>query len=211
MLGKAQSKEFPPEAERVMREFSVHVSAQPKPVTGKTLFDTFFSGLAFGAAPSATGAIPAAVEILKTCHWDLGERFFPLKDWSRGWWVDGFYWDAYHLTGAICGGLEKPFSLQAEANLAGAHMIGRFDFTPAGKSGGAWSFAGSMDSFPVTASGSFQTEGVEEGSPSINMGPGKWSITFPFLGTMPLGAGGDHLVKTETIWLEPATDECLGG
>ncbi len=211
VLGKAQSKEFPPDAERVMREFSVHVSAQPKAVTGKTIFDTFFAGLSFGAAPSATGAIGAAVDILKTCHWDLGERFFPLKDWSRGWRVDGFYWDAYRVTGTICGGLDKPFSLQAEASLAGVPMIGRFAFTPAGKSGGVWNFAGSFMGYPATASGSFQTEGVEEGSPSIRMGPGRWTVDIPRIGTVPIGEGGDHLDKIETIWLEPAAEECLGG
>lgn len=82
VLGKTQSTEIPDDADPVMREFSLHISAQPEATTGNTIFNTFFESLSFWAKPSASGLISAVVEILKTFHVDLGERIFRLQDWS---------------------------------------------------------------------------------------------------------------------------------
>jgi hypothetical protein len=122
--------------------------------------------------------------------------------------VEGVYWDAYHLTGTICNGLDKPFVLEADANLAGAHMVGQFTLTPMGASGGNWSFSGAMEGLPVSASGNFSMEGVAGGAPAVSMGGGSWTITPPLVGSMPLGPGGEHLGTIERIELEPVIEEC---
>jgi hypothetical protein len=83
MLGKAQRRDLPDSVLPYMTEFSIHVSAQPEAVTANTLFNIFFSGLTFGAAPGASDAATSAMTIAKTFHWSLGEHFFRLKDWAE--------------------------------------------------------------------------------------------------------------------------------
>lgn len=211
VIGKAQRREIPDEAEPILREFSIHVSAQPEAVTGTTLFNVFWSGLSFGVSPSGPGLISGAVEILKTFHWDLGEHFYRLQDWSLGGWrVDGFYWAAYHVTGTICNGLDQPFTLHADGGSI-TLIVGDFTLTPTSENGGDWTFSGFHSALlPVNGTGTFAIEGVAEGAPVIRMGGGTWTITGPPVGTVPLGYGGQHLGIIDSIALEPASDECLG-
>lgn len=207
--GCRQKRNFPDEAPPYMREFSIYVSGQPEAVTGETIANIFFGGLSFGAAPSAQALINAILDIVKTFHWDLGEHTYRLRDWSTGWRVDGVYWSAYQLTGAICSGFDKPFTLHADGSRV-TSIVGNFTLTPAGETSGTWTFNGALGGgLPVNGSGVFEMAGVAEEAPVIRMGVGLWTVTAPMLGTMPLGPGGEHLDFIETIILEPATDECL--
>ena len=122
--------------------------------------------------------------------------------------VDGTYWGAYHLTGVICS-LEKSFTLQAQANLAGVAATGAFSFTP-DAGGGSWRYAGVMTGFATySGNGRYQLAGGGTESPSLEMDPGNgtWMAVVPIVGTGPLGAGGNHLDVSQTITTTP-TEPC---
>lgn len=78
--GCRQKHEIPEGAQPMMREFTIHVSAQPEAITGDTIANVFFSGLSFGAG-DREALISGIIDIVKTFHWDLGEHSYPLKDW----------------------------------------------------------------------------------------------------------------------------------
>jgi hypothetical protein len=78
--GCRQKQEIPEDAQPMMREFTIRVSAQPEAITGDTIANVFFSGLSFGAG-DREALISGIVDIVKTFHWDLGEHPYPLKDW----------------------------------------------------------------------------------------------------------------------------------
>jgi hypothetical protein len=127
--------------------------------------------------------------------------------------VDGVYWGAYHLTGLVCK-LDKPFTLNSEANLGGAAATGAFKFTPSGRTGGTWSFAGLMEGLQYNASSTYELAGLTVGAPVIVMNPGSnWTITVlapvQVAGTYPLG-GGTHLgsesARIDLVAVE--TNEC---
>ena len=121
--------------------------------------------------------------------------------------VDGTYWGAYHLTGAICS-LENTFALQAQNPLAAS---GVFTFTPANSSGGSWSFSGVLLGIaPVTANGTYQLAGVESGTPQLLMDPGNgtWVAQMPYIGAVPMGPGGNHLEVPQTITMTQTTESC---
>ena len=123
--------------------------------------------------------------------------------------ADGVYWGAYHLSGLVCA-LDRPFTLNAEANLGGAAATGAFKFAPSGRTGGTWSFAGSMDGLPYNGSSTYELEGLTFGTPVIVMNPGSnWTISAPGLGTFPLGEGahlGGESARIDLTAIE--TNEC---
>jgi hypothetical protein len=114
MIGAAQKRELPKGAQPYIREFSIKVSGQPTAVTATTLFDIFFAGLTFGVSPSTGGLVGAAVEIAKTIKWDLGEHFFPLRDWAS-------YKMRMELIGILpasaLGGLDGQFTIDGLAEI----------------------------------------------------------------------------------------------
>ena len=114
--------------------------------------------------------------------------------------VDGTYWDKYQLTGVICS-LEKPFTLQAKANLAGALASGVFSFTPDETVGGTWRYAGVIEGFAsYSGNGRYQLNGAGTESPALQMDPGNgtWLAQIPRIGVGPLG-NGNHLEVQQTI------------
>ncbi|MCL4535001.1 MAG: hypothetical protein M1370_07585 [Bacteroidetes bacterium] len=201
--GKGQRTYLPAQAKPISREFSIHVRGQPEAVTGNTIANTFFDSLTFWAAPSGLGLVSPAVDIAKTFHYDLGEFVFPLKDWATGFRVDQAYGEG-HITGTICSGLDKPFTLKFVAQPPGTGpMTGTFTFTPSGKSGGTWSYTGGVQDVPVTntGTGGYKVAGEAEGLPNIEMAGGQWTTTTPIGSHSSAG-------RTEFLSLEPATEEC---
>lgn len=121
--------------------------------------------------------------------------------------VDGTYWDRYQLTGVICS-LEKPFTLQAQANLAGVAASGVFSFTPDETVGGSWRYAGVMAGFAsYSGNGRYQLNGAGTESPALQMDPGHgtWQVQTP-VGTSNFD-GGNHLEVQQTITTTP-TEPC---
>lgn len=121
--------------------------------------------------------------------------------------VDGTYWRAYHLTGVICD-LEKPFTLQAQANLAGAGASGVFSFTPDDTVGGTWRYAGVIVGLAsYSGNGRYQLNGAGTESPALQMDPGNgtWVAQTP-VGTS-IFDGGNHLDVQQTITTTP-TEPC---
>ncbi len=122
--------------------------------------------------------------------------------------VDGVYWRTDHLTGIVCA-LDRPFTLKAEQNRGGAPGVGEFVFTPAGAGGGSWKYAGTLCApdgcVTVNGSGTYQMEGVADGTPVIRVNPGSWTVTAPVVGTV---ASGQYIDRVEQIRLEPATEGC---
>lgn len=209
MLGKAQPHNLPDDSEAYMREFSIEVAAQPEAVTGNTLANIFFGGLTFGIAPGGPGLISSAIDISKGFHWDLGEYVFNIKDWRTGYVVDGEYWGGYYITGVICEGIEKPFTLHADGSVVST-ITGDYAMTPSGLTGGAWTFSGATTSnFLIHAAGTYTVQGVDEGVPRLLYEDGTWLTTVPLVGDIPLGEGGKHIdAAYKPIELLPANNEC---
>lgn len=116
--------------------------------------------------------------------------------------VDQPFGDGGRISGVICSGLDKPISLNFEAASVG--LVGVLTLTPSGNGRGTYSYSGYLKSGGVTDKGvgNFRIEGVEKGTPVIQMDAGEWSQTTEGFGTI----SGDS--SPETILLEPTTDEC---
>ncbi len=106
------------------------------------------------------------------------------------------------LSGVICSELDEPFSLTFENDSAG--LVGVLTFTPSGNGRGTYSYSGYLKSGGVTNEGvgNFRIEGVEKGTPVIQMDAGEWSQTTAGFGTI------STFGRPETILLEPVTNEC---
>ena len=58
LFGAPQKRQIPETAKEQMKEFSVHVKAQPEETNLNSMLNIFFGGLTFGAAPSKAGGSP---------------------------------------------------------------------------------------------------------------------------------------------------------
>ena len=149
VLGAPQKKDVPEIADPVKKEFSVTVKAQPEEAGLNTIANLFFDGLSFGAAPGSAGGLSALVDLLKTFSYDMGEYYFDLQDWQRGYVIDASL-GPVHFYGKICDGLDQPFNLQE--SVAGQYNA-TFSFTPSGVSGGSWTMDGMWEDGNTTISG----------------------------------------------------------
>jgi len=120
VTGKARTKEVERNAKPKLREFSIHVEAQPGAVGGRNLFETFFAGFGFGLGGSRGGdLVSGAIEVAKTMHWSMGEHSFVMRDWDLGAYQFDFTgretftsplgpgWIRYHYQGLLCPGEER--------------------------------------------------------------------------------------------------------
>ena len=134
LIGAAQPHKLSDRAKPVMREFSVIVSAQVAPIDLAHMLKVFQagSGVSIGGVnlqgenrgltdPQVstsgkatlnfiTKALSAALVILETIHYDLGEFTFNVQDWdTHGWSVSG-QTGAVTYVGIICD-VEVPFTV----------------------------------------------------------------------------------------------------
>ena len=141
VFGAPQKRDIPQSAQKVKKEFSVLVTAQPEEGGLNTLINLFFGGLTFGSGAGAASGLGSVVDMLKTFRYDMGEYVFDLTDWSTGYKVDVDFADGsthYIVTGSICNGLDQPFTLKHEITTSnGLNMTGTLKFIPADASSGS--------------------------------------------------------------------------
>ena len=82
ILGRAQKKKLPDDAEQIDEEYSIQVSAQPQEETVGSIGDMFYDSLDFGLKMSAQKLIKPLIDLIRVMHWDFGTYVFPMKDWQ---------------------------------------------------------------------------------------------------------------------------------
>ncbi|HEY7626348.1 MAG TPA: hypothetical protein VH761_04745, partial [Ilumatobacteraceae bacterium] len=204
IIGRAQKKDFPDSAQEWRRVFSIEVEAQVEPENLNSLMNIFFDGLSFGTAPDAYGIGSAAIDIAKTLHWSLGERYGEIIDWQSGWKVDQNI-AGYHFVGVICD-IDKEFTIEGTSALAGAGGTGTFTVTPGPDGTLTWVFAGSIGGvFGYGGSGVGELQAVESGGPVVRLDASdNWVASSP-AGDAPLG---EHIPSVDLLYESLETEEC---
>lgn len=147
VIGQPQSKTLSDASAEDYMEYGITIEAQMEPVSGNSIFSTFFDSL---TAPTggAIGYVAPALDILKTIHWDLGEHFGSLIDWRK---------PSYQITGSqgeesidqvVCD-VSGPFELQ------GSVMTMSFTPTGDGAKGGSLTVEGNTGGASFTGSGTY--------------------------------------------------------
>jgi hypothetical protein len=131
-------------------------------------------------APDETGE--AWVKLVSKSRRGIGELMVGFGIFEEGWTSHEYYivdtfigvYSQVPMTGRICD-LEQPFSLQVDGqNPSGGQYVGDITFTPTDTSGGSWKHT-ATSCMPghacgkVSASGTYQLEGVAEGKPVLMM------------------------------------------
>jgi hypothetical protein len=202
VTARAQKRDFPDSAKKVLREFSIDVAAQVEPENANSLFNVFFDGF---TASDALGAASGAIDIAKTLHWDLGEQTFRLHDWQAGWKIDQLL-TGWHFDGIVCD-TQKPFTLHAVLD---ADVSGTYTFTPTGTGPVTWTFAGSTDggAFPLHATGTGNIQTPENAEAVVHLDkPGQLLADLPGIGPAPLP--GIALDAGDLVLVPLDTEECV--
>jgi hypothetical protein len=158
LIGKAQKKTLPDSAPPYNENFTIEVSAQPEAVTGSSLVNMFVDSIGLFVVPSAAAAVAPLVDLLKTLHYDLGEKGFLLTDWRVGYSAAGG--QGIDIAGTICGPLTEPFHLDG-AVADGSNV--NFTYQPANEKGGAYTYTGSGGGVSFTGSGTYTIKEAKSG------------------------------------------------
>jgi hypothetical protein len=182
LIGKAQEKELPDSAKQVDLEYGVVIEATGEPISGNSIFNTFFDSLTASTA-GAVGFVAPAIDIAKTVHWDLGEHFGPLTDWEQASYRIDQAVGELHFTGVVCG-LDKPFTLTSADPAPGS-----ITYTPSGPAGGSYFGSGQVGTTQgsLSWSGTYSINVADPAHPTIRMDEGTTTIVnIPVIGQAPL-------------------------
>ncbi|HCC79262.1 MAG: hypothetical protein A2X25_15545 [Chloroflexi bacterium GWB2_49_20] len=118
VIGKAQRETIPDSAPPVDKEFSIRLSAQPEEAGLGSMANIFFGGLGV-ITGGAAGFLSSLIDVLKTFHYDMGEKVLPLIDWeTTGWKVEPFNdpsVDGFEITGGLnCDSPYGPWEFKTE-------------------------------------------------------------------------------------------------
>jgi hypothetical protein len=137
VIGRAQKKTIPDSAKPVDKEFSIFVSAQPEEAGLGSMANIFFDGLSGFAGGGAAAFLSGLIDVLKTFHYDMGEKVLPLTDWATtGYKVVDPGIAGTTLSGVVCD-LGQPFTVLSD-------MIGRvpaqwpYHFNPSSPDAGSF-------------------------------------------------------------------------
>jgi len=135
VIGAGQKHRIPDSAKPYEPVFTIRVSAQPAGQTAKSLINMFMDSLTFWRNPGGAKAVAPFLGLLKTLHYDLGERGFVVRDWAK---------PAYEFKAKEIGVKFKPqtfcdfnsLSAVQENDTKGATTFTwNYQFTPAGSDG----------------------------------------------------------------------------
>ncbi len=118
VIGMGQTDDISEGSPRVPAEYTIEIEATPEPIDGNSIFNTFFDSLTFAAAPNPLALLAVVLDILKTTHWDLGDKIFPLQDWIGDWSNDEPIPGGKH-SGQHCGGIGGEWVLTSTYELLG--------------------------------------------------------------------------------------------
>ena len=118
VIGKGQARTISEGSPRVAAEYTIEIEATPEPIDGNSIFNTFFDSLSFAAAPNPLALLAVVLDILKTTHWDLGDKIFSLQDWVGDWSNDEPIPGGKH-SGRHCGGIGGEWVLTSTYELLG--------------------------------------------------------------------------------------------
>ena len=204
VLGKRQKHDLPDSARPVSKEYSLSISAQLAEVNAGNIASIFLDGL---TVSDGVGVGSAVLDVAQTLHLASDDPVYPLTDWVAGYTVDQTTY-GYHLSGTICDPA-KPYHLQANGNLGGAHAAGTITVVPSG-SGGTWTYDGSFgnpNAVPQHGTGRLKSEFPDKSEPDVTLLTGDWYVVVPIAGTTPLGPSGHHLPDLH-LDLHPIEGEC---
>ena len=114
--GRQRERDVPDNARARMKQFSILVEAQPKPVDLSKISKTLADSLLCMAAPGL-GCVDSAGDIAETYHVNLGEFSFALRDWESPGFKYSLKPADVEYSGMICD-LEKPFDWHAKHPIA---------------------------------------------------------------------------------------------
>ena len=195
LFGAPQKRQIPETAKEQMKEFSVHVKAQPEEAGLNSMLNIFFGGLTFGVAPGKAAGFGSAIDIAKTFQYDMGEYYFNLKDWKQqGYRASGQDGPVVY-SGVICS-LEKPFEITGTHPL----YLYPFKFVPSSATAGTASYRVKWKLMSAEGSGSYTVEGADSDTPRI-VWQSKSTATIPVIQLSGSGPMTFNLVPLET-------DEC---
>jgi hypothetical protein len=149
LLGKAQAKELPESARQQDLEYSVSIESTPEALDGNSIFNTFFDSLAFSAKPGL-GIVSVAIDIAKTVHWDLGEQYAPLIDWTSTTY-EASGGSAELTVSGIVSDVGSPFTITGE--IVGGQVT--FNYVPASSTAGSLTYEGGGSGVTFAGTGSY--------------------------------------------------------
>lgn len=146
-----------------------------------------------GTATYVAGAKPggtATLRFVSTSRRGIGKLEAAVRTGDRGYFAKGG--QGISITGTICGGLDKPFTLQGSPP-DGSRLT--FSYTPAGEAGGTHTYSGRGGPFTMSGKGSY----------SVRPGAGDTlTITQTDTGCVTNVPFGGCRTYTNTITLTPA-------
>jgi hypothetical protein len=149
LLAKAQAKDLPESARRLDLEYSVSIESTPEALDGNSIFNTFFDSLTFWAKPGL-GIVSVAIDIAKTVHWDLGEQYAPLIDWTSTTYEASGGSAELTVSGNV-GDIESPFTLRGA--IVGGELT--FDYVPSSATAGSLTYQGGGSGVTAAGTGSY--------------------------------------------------------
>ena len=118
VVGKRHEDEISAGSPRVPAEYTIEIEATPEPINGNSIFNTLFDSLSFHVDKNPLALLSVILDILKTTHWDLGDKIFPLQDWIGDWSNDEPIPGGKH-SGEHCGGIDGEWVLTSTYELLG--------------------------------------------------------------------------------------------
>ena len=156
LIGRAQKKTIPKSAPPVYKEFSIIVSAQPEEAGLGSMANIFFGGL--GGLGGASAFLSSLIDVLKTFHYDMGEKVLPLTDWETpGYRASGQ--DKVgkgEWSGVVCS-FDQPFTLTVTGDKPPAFP---YEFVPTSPQAGTISIDVTWETLHWIYSGTYTVQGA---------------------------------------------------